>query len=36
VPGISLLSQGTQAFFYLMLLFYLFLGIAIIADVFMG
>jgi hypothetical protein len=36
MPGIQLLSRGTQAFFYLMLLVYLFLGIAIISDIFMG
>jgi len=36
IPGVSLIPQGVQAFFYLMFLFWLFLGIAIIADIFMG
>lgn len=34
--GTSLYSKGVLAFFYLLFLLYLFLGIAIVADIFMG
>jgi hypothetical protein len=36
VPGLSLLPYGLQATAFLFTLIYLFLGIAIISDVFMG
>jgi hypothetical protein len=36
VPGMSLLSDGVQGFAYFMALVYLFLGIAIVSDIFMG
>jgi solute carrier family 8 (sodium/calcium exchanger) len=36
IPGISLLSEGVQVFAYFMSLVYLFLGIAIVSDIFMG
>ena len=36
IPGVQLLSQNTQACFALLLLVYLFLGIAVISDIFMG
>lgn len=35
LPGLNLLDQRLMAFFYLMFLLYLFLGISIIADIFM-
>ena len=35
VPGTSLLNQNMLGFFYLVFLGYLFLGISIIADIFM-
>ena len=34
--GTSLYNKGVLAFFYLLFLLYLFLGIAIVADIFMG
>ena len=34
--GTSLYSKGVLAFFYALFLIYLFLGIAIVADIFMG
>jgi Na+/alanine symporter len=36
IPGIPLLSDGTQAVFYFLALVYIFLGIAIISDIFMA
>jgi hypothetical protein len=35
VPGTSLLSNGTLGVAYLLTLVYLFIGIAIISDIFM-
>ena len=34
--GSSMYSKGTLGFFYFLFLMYLFLGIAIVADIFMG
>lgn len=34
--GTSMYSKGVLAFFYALFLIYLFLGIAIVADIFMG
>ncbi len=36
LPGLMTLSDGAQVIAYLFSLFYLFLGIAIVADLFMG
>jgi hypothetical protein len=36
IPGIPLLSDGVQALFYFLALVYIFLGIAIISDIFMA
>ena len=35
VPGTSLMGKGTLGTFYLIFLFWLFLGISVIADIFM-
>lgn len=35
VPGTSLLPDGLTGFFYLIFLLYLFLGISVVADIFM-
>lgn len=35
IPGTSLLPNGLMGFFYLLGLGYLFMGIAIISDIFM-
>jgi len=35
VPGTSLLPTGTLGFFYFIFLLYLFLGISVVADIFM-
>lgn len=35
VPGTSLLPEGTTGFFYFLFLLYLFLGISVVADIFM-
>jgi len=36
VPGVILISNGLLAFFYLLCLLWLFLGISIVSDIFMG
>lgn len=36
IPGSSLINNGVLGFFYLLSLIYCFLGIAIVADIFMG
>jgi len=35
VPGTSLLPEGVTGFFYFIFLLYLFLGISVVADIFM-
>jgi len=35
VPGTSLLPNGLTGFFYFLFLLYLFLGISVVADIFM-
>ena len=35
LPGSSLMGNGVLAFFYLLALIYIFLGVAIISDIFM-
>lgn len=34
-PGMNLLNEGTQFIIYMLMLFYLFLGISIVSDIFM-
>lgn len=36
IPGMATIGEGTMAFFYSLMLIYLFLGIGIISDLFMG
>lgn len=36
LPGWSLMSRPTLAIFYVIVLFWMFLGMNIIADIFMG
>jgi len=36
IPGVILINNGVLAFFYLLCLLWLFLGISIVSDIFMG
>ena len=36
IPGVILIDNGVLGFFYLLCLLWLFLGISIVSDIFMG